>query len=817
MTSLSMALKGLSLTGVSSGLLLLPLTAEAVAELDVSDEISEQRAQVEVVQITGIRIDPTDAGLQLTLDSSGALTVPTPSVSGNALIADIPHAVLALPEGDRFEAFSPVAGIALVSATPLPQGGVRLAITGSEAPPVADISAAESGLTLAVSLGMATAPATDNPLRVVVTAEKTPEAAQDVPISLTVLTEQDIEDADISSFADIAANTPNFSTFSAGGNRTFLTYSIRGLSNASVLNRDAVAFYVDDIPYANGNFLNTNLPDLERVEILRGPQSTLYGRSSIGGVVNVVTRRPTNEFEFNGAGSYGNFDDLNVQAGVSGPLVEDELFVRLSGSYGSRDGYISNPFLNGDLGGQAGGNGRAQLLWTPSEDWEILITAAFDEYRDGASTFVPLNADPSEANRDNPGFNDLTANSQALRVSYQHPAFRFTSITARRYARNQEESDIDFSTVDELALQGDANSTLFSQEFRLQSPEGSDLWDWLLGGYFESRSFNIDSGIAITGVGLNLTESESDNQTLAFFGQTSYRLTEALTLTAGLRYESNTSTLERLDRSFTSVGGPTFPTGSIDTIGNDSDAWLPRFALEYRFSPEIMAYGSITRGYRPAGVNFQAQVADAVPFNAERSWNYEVGVKTSWLGDRLGVNLAIFHNEIDDFQVTFFNPAVNASFVSNAGASITGAELEVRATPIDGLDIIAGLGIVEGSLTNLTNPFTGVTSNASELLAAPDLTYNLAIQYRDPSGLFGRLELVGSGTTVFDEENTITQAPFALVNARLGYEFDHYGVYLFGNNLFNTDYITSGFTGGAGSVVNYGVPATYGIQVRAEL
>ena len=156
------------------------------------------------------------------------------------------------------------------------------------------------------------------------------------------------------------------------------------------------------------------------------------------------------------------------------------------------------------------------------------------------------------------------------------------------------------------------------------------------------------------------------------------------------------------------------------------------------------------------------------------------------------MNLAIFHNEIDDFQVTFFNPAVNASFVSNAGASITGAELEVRATPIDGLDIIAGLGIVEGSLTNLTNPFTGVTSNASELLAAPDLTYNLAIQYRDPSGLFGRLELVGSGTTVFDEENTITQAPFALVNARLGYEFDHYGVYLFGNNLFNTDYITGG-------------------------
>ncbi|MEM7062462.1 MAG: TonB-dependent receptor [Cyanobacteria bacterium P01_B01_bin.77] len=680
-----------------------------------------------------------------------------------------------------------------------------------------------------VQIAQATAPDETVPdetapdtLRIVVTAEKTPAAAQDVPISLTVLTEQEIEAANITSLEDVAARVPNFSVFSAGGNRSFLTYSIRGLSNASVLNRDSVAFYVDDIPYENGNFLNTNLPDLERVEILRGPQSTLYGRSSIGGVVNIITRKPTNTFEFNGAASYGNFDDVDLQAAVGGPLVDDQLFYRLSGSYGRRDGYVDNLFLDEDVDPQSGGNGRAQLLWTPSDEWEVLLTGSFDDYRDGASTFLPLDADPFEANLNEPGFSDLEANTQALKVSYTHPNFQATSITARRYARNREAFDADFSPLDFVAVQANASSTIFSQELRLQSPQTDGPFQWLVGGYLESRTFNIDSGLLLGAdgftPGLNLTRSESESQTAALFGQVSYQPVEALTLTAGLRYEANESTLETLERTFTPTGSPiSFPSGnSFDEIDNNGDALLPRLAAEYRFSPNVMAYGSIARGYRPAGVNFQATVAEAVPFGAERSWNYEAGLKSSWLDDRLGVNLAVFHNDVDDFQVTFFNPGINASLVTGAGAQITGAELEVRAVPVEGLTVTAGLGLIDGELTNLTNPFTGESSDASELLAAPDVTYNVAVQYRAPFGLLGRVELLGSGTTFFDEANTIKQAPFALVNARLGYEFERYGVYLFANNLFDTEYITGGFTTATGDVATYGVPATYGVQLKAQ-
>ena len=418
-------------------------------------------------------------------------------------------------------------------------------------------------------------------------------------------------------------------------------------------------------------------------------------------------------------------------------------------------------------------------------------------------------------------FFDLDSNTQSLRVVHDNPAVRITSITARRYSKRETETDGDNSPLDFFTVNFDGNATVFTQELRLQSPVETERFQWLLGGYFESRELNEASnftlGIDSGSPGSNLSDFEIDETTFAGFGQMSYELIEALTLTAGLRYETNNSTLENLDNVFVPTGGSAFPGFSVDDIEQESDAWLPRFAVQYRFNPNLMAYGSITRGYRPAGVNGNAEVEEAIRFEAERSWNYEVGLKTSWLNDRLQANLAFFHNDVDDFQVQFPRPIDNVLFISNAGARITGGEFEVRATPADGLDVIAGFGFVDGELTDLTNPFTGETSDASDLLFAPNFTYNLAVQYRSSIGVFGRLELVGFGPTVFDEDSTVEQASFALVNARLGYEFDRYGLYFFVNNLFDTEYITQGTPFPPfGTVVAYGAPATYGFQIRTR-
>lgn len=142
---------------------------------------------------------------------------------------------------------------------------------------------------------------------------------QDVPVSVTVITQQEIRDADITTLSGISANTPNFTTFTP--NRNFVLYSIRGLSNFNFLSRDPVAFYVDDIPYDYTGFLDLDLTDLEQVEVLRGPQSTLYGRNAQAGVVNIITRKPTDEFTFNSTVGYSNYNDLDLRAAGGGPLV----------------------------------------------------------------------------------------------------------------------------------------------------------------------------------------------------------------------------------------------------------------------------------------------------------------------------------------------------------------------------------------------------------------------------------------------------------------------------------------------------------------
>ncbi|NEQ20769.1 MAG: TonB-dependent receptor, partial [Microcoleus sp. SIO2G3] len=565
------------------------------------------------------------------------------------------------------------------------------------------------------------------------------------------------------------------------------------------------------------NFISTDLPDIEQVEVLRGPQSTLYGRNALSGVVNITTRQPTNELEFDVGASYGSYNEYDLRAGVSGPIVEDQLFFRVSGNFYSRNGYIDNSFLDDSVDERESWNGRAQLLWTPSEAWEISLNTFFEELQNGVNfitvdEFDPADAFDIEADVDN-SF-DRNSNTQALRVAYTHPDFRATSITARRFSTSEQRADADGTPDDIVVNTNDFESTVWTQEFRFQSPEDAEQFEWLIGGYFESRAFDSrndgftfgeDAASIGFPTGTSLTDAELDETIVAGFGQISYRPIEPLTLTAGIRFESFNGTLDILESTFTPPGEPTTTTFSASDVEQDTNIWLPRFVLEYRFNPDVMVYGSIARGYRPGGVNFRGD-ATTLTFEEEKSWNYEIGVKSSWLDDRLQVNLALFQNDVNDYQVPFVD-SFDTSGIGNADVSITGAELEVRATPLDGLDIIAALGLSDAEFTDYRE-FDG-----NQVPYAPTATYNLALQYRAPIGIFARVELQGTGTTYFDDDNSISQDPYAIINARLGYEFDDSGLYLYANNIFGTEYFVQASNFAPfGFLVAPGAPRTIGLQ-----
>ena len=681
-----------------------------------------------------------------------------------------------------------------------------------------------------------TAPSSDDSadsedtLRIIVTAEKRPDDVQQVPLGITVLTESELEDGQITSLQDIARNVPNFyfNPVNAGGNY-FSFYSIRGVGNANFINRDAVGFYIDDVPYDYGGFLDFDLIDLAQVEVLRGPQNTLYGRSSAAGVVNIVSRPPTDELEVRAVASYGNENARDFQLSVSDTLISDQLSFRLSGSHSAHDGFFNNTFLNRTVGEVSSFNGRGRLVWTPTPAWNIALTASINGDRDGAPIVVPFGIpDPFTISQDFSGFYHADSNAQALRIAYTSPQLEATAITARRYSYQDSQLDADATEVDFYRRLATLNSTVWSQELRLQSPATAERFRWLVGGYYESNQFVGErvgfefspiaaAQLRLPFAGVNRTDYQIDRETYAVFGQVNYQPIEPLTLTAGLRYEASTSRLNR-QRTYEVANSPlVLPSGAtFNGVGRSDGELLPRLAVDYRISSNVLAYASFTRGYRPGGLNPTAEQAAVLEYQEETSWNYELGVKTTWLDNRLTANLALFTNQIEDYQVLLRGFDAFSNQIVNANARVNGVEFELRATPIEGLALTAGLGYIDAQFTDYTNPFTTENFNGNQLPYAPSYTYNLAAQYRSPGGFFGRLEVQGSGVSFFEDANRFRQDAFALVNARLGYEWDNAGVYLFANNLFDVRYMTTAFTALGQDYASFGEPRTFGVQVRAR-
>lgn len=776
--------------------------------------LTQENTTPGIIQITGVRLQQTDNSLEVILETPrGELSQPKTTIDGNTLIADIQNAVLTLPDGGEFQVNNPLEGIVSITVTQLDDNNVQVRLTGQEAVPIGRIINSDRRLVFSLD----SAPRAD--IELTVTAQKRPEEQQEIPLSLTVIPQQEIEDAQIDSFQDIADYTPNFrfAPTSSGGTE-FSNYSMRGLNNANFLTaQDSVAFYIDDVPVDYNGFLDLAFTDLERIEVLRGPQGTLYGKNSSAGVVNVISRQATLEPEITLGFGYGKYNSRELQFSLNDALVDDKLALRIAGAYKGQDGFIENLATGEKIGERGRFAARGQLLWTPTLDWNISFNSYNSFTDDGNPTYNKINPDdPFEVDLETEGFNKLSTNTQALKVGYNGEGFRATSITARRFSR--QENVVPGSTG-ALQIIDDINSTSWTQELRFQSPETADSFQWLLGGYYESRDFKVDDAQTdFPGFGRFRRFGDDSRTTYAVFGQVDYKPIEPLTVFAGLRYETNDASS---DSTYESIGAdgsltPLRPEFRDEEVSNNE--LIPRFGLKYQLNPNLMAYTTIAKGYRPGGLNYRANSEAELRFGEEKTWSYEAGLKSSWLDNRLIANLSVFHNDVNDYQVLQFDNSGFFGSVSNVDVKATGVEFELKAKPATGLDLIASVGYVDSKYKNYLNSDTGVDLSDNQVPFSPQFTYNLAAQYRSKGGLFARAGLSGYGITYFDDDNQIKQEPYVLVNARVGYEADKYGIYLYANNLFDTRYITSGFLfpvpdGTAG----FGDPVTYGVQFKATL
>lgn len=662
----------------------------------------------------------------------------------------------------------------------------------------------------------------------VVTAEKRKENLQDVPSSISAITDTQIIDSGISTLQDVSNRIPNLFVCNWGFRGNSFVF-VRGLG--AVNNDPAVGFYVDDVNYMDSRVFDSNLFDIERIEVLRGPQGTLYGRNSLAGVINIITKKPDNEFHAGADQTFGNYGLMETDMHLRGPIVDDTLFFGFSGNIEQRDGYSRNDYLDKDGDDRNDKSGRAQLRWTPTDRLDVLAQVDGEQLDDGAYPVTSLNqvdSDPHNFSHNVEGEHQRNSVGTSLKVGYDADMLGFTSITGYRHYDDDVINDQDFTAADLYWAKERVRDDQFSQEFRLSSPEDSGVWQWIGGlyGFSEDKDHYLQMNYPGFGGVVEDAHSDLESYGYAAFGQITRIVFDKLDVTGGLRldYEHRSIDYKRESTPFAINPDLTFK----DSINNS--AVLPKFQLAYHWTDSIMTYAGVSRGYRSGGFNTGfTSIADA-SFDPEYSWNYEIGAKTSLLDNRLMLNASVFYIDLSDQQVTQLLPTAN-TIVQNVGRSRSrGFEVEGNVLLAEGLTMDASFGYTDAEFMKYEDPLAGADYKGNKVPLAPEYTFNVALQYRrpimdhfdmfwsdGPLNLLVRGELQGIGDFYWNTANTIKEDAHKLVNLRLGLESEHFDLTFWVKNLFNAHYRAVAFEfPGSDPVGQAGDPRTFGLTLSGR-
>ncbi|MGD1842977.1 MAG: TonB-dependent receptor [Thermonemataceae bacterium] len=686
---------------------------------------------------------------------------------------------------------------------------------------------------------------------VVVTATKKEEEATQVPIAVSSLSAEKIEATRTWDLAGLTALVPNY-LYQGLGVGFQQIQSIRGVQVFS--ENPAVATYIDGVNNLDILANGFALTDVARIEVLRGPQGTLFGRNAMGGVVNIITKQPTNETSGFVEVGAGNLALQRHSLGFKTPLVKDKLFFGINGLYQTREGYWENDTTgtgaaDGSIVGEIVGDeqnlyGNLFLKWLPSNRFAATLNVkAQRDWSDATGFFV---SQPNETIAfENPdkiflsriGSHERNIINTALDLKYFAQNFTLTSISAFQSIRLAYE-DVDFPGIFNSFRSDEVGELLppqevWSQELRINGREDArlrytaGLYGFTQIGYEPSTNFALESAPN----SYVISRNKGDNVGIAAFGEASYNVTEKLTLTAGLRYD-----YERRESTFNGFGDLLFVEGTLvenqpdTTLEGSYEALSPKAVLAYAFSDYSNAYLSYTRGFRAGGINAQRLPAGIdQTFDPENSDNYEIGYKINTKDSRVRVAAALFLIEWQDLQ--FFNLVGPNTFArENVGnAQSWGVELQSTFIPENNLliDLVVGLNetTYEGFQLERADLNTGeiimTEISGNRLANAPSATFLLGLQYQldlsDKFNVVARGEARHVGMFFTDVQNTLQQLAYTSLNARLAFNYGQYNLVLWGQNLTDETYLAYGNPDtSSGRSVRTAAPATYGISVGAR-
>ncbi len=699
---------------------------------------------------------------------------------------------------------------------------------------------------------------------IVVTATKAGETKlQETPIAITAFSGEDLATRGVNNIRGLIDLTPGLQISDVNGYAQLYLRGV-GSNNVFIGSDPSTTIHVDGIYMARPVGYFAEFLDVERIEVLRGPQGTLYGRNSVGGTINVISRRPTEAFSGKVRAAAGNYDKYSLEAYLSGPLGDSGVRGSLSAGGWKRDPWLDNESTGDDIEEQDAHNVRGQLLVPLGERAEVILRA--DSYRSdedtaGASKLLepvglPLEdsilGDYWKITADAPNHLKVRSDGVSADLSYAlSDNFTLKSLTAYRELESIDRTDSDATSLDVTRALFDLDQDQFSQEFNVSGRVGNA--EIVTGLYYftETDKEPADVILPLWGV-THFQRPRLEAESWAAFAQGQYWLNEQWSLIAGVRYSREWKDYEITDFWTASgatdpdigiqapplVGAPGFSDPFSIESSKDYDAWTPRFGVNYEPCEDLLFYASATRGFKSGGFDFGSTgpVDQSTGFDPEYLWSYELGMKSQWLDNRLRANVAAFYYDYEDLQVTLYTPPASAFTQNAATAEVKGLELELQARPVESLDLflnaawldatydeytgaqIKAFGPIDASGQRLNNApqwtwVTGFTWTLFEnaggsYFIGSDLHYQTS-QYFSPAndGVRGSMEYLAQ------------QDDMMLVNARVGWHSadDAWEALLVGRNLLEEEYITTAVDYGGPNVTSLvgrpGAPRTVEFQL----
>ncbi len=695
---------------------------------------------------------------------------------------------------------------------------------------------------------------------ITVTSRKLEENIQDVPIAVSVITGEQLEDVGATTIRELEGYVPNLSIYQGRNQSTTLTAFIRGVGQADPLwgVDPGVGLYIDDVYVARAQGALLDVYDVARVEVLRGPQGTLYGKNTIGGAIKYVTQPLSDTADGRFTLGYGSFGTQEYRLNLGGPIVEGKLRAKVAVAKLLRDGYGTNLYQDRDVSDKDTLAYRAALEWLPADNLSLQFN--FDGSEDDAE---PVGLTRLEPNQLCPVFlgapcppypdlfdtesgidpvNDTESTGYSLVLTWDiNDALQFKSITA--YRETDTRNWIDFDTTP--AAIADSEATYYddqtTQEFQLLYSGGERLSGVLGLFYFDGTAGGIVEAIFFTNFP-NTTEGHVDTTSYAIYGDMDYKLTDQLTLNLGLRptREEKHGVAFNVYNTDTTFTNYYFVAADFDDETSFT-SWAPKLGLDYQFNQDVMGYISLNQGFKSGGYNVRAQSTlfpeTALPFDDEVMTVAELGVKTVLANRQLVLNGAVFYGDYTDIQVSTFtsydsdgdgvDDAFFGNFLNAGDATVQGLELEYAYSSDTWFGLSGFLAYLDAEPKDFLDANNDGFVDTQVITNAPELTGAMRVNVDFPA--FGGL-ITGSLGYSYRDDSVLTneggpdprnpsqpllpivQDAFGLVDAWVAWLSPNakWRIGLSGKNLTDEEYLTNGYNLPVlGSIQgSYGAPLT---------